>query len=195
MLASGILPKILAGLLFARGRRTVTSWLRAAGIRKGYDEYYYFLSSLGRKSKEVGGALLQRIVKQLPLGDRLVVWHRRFAHQALRSQRPRSRHPPQSNSGTRPIRSLLWSRLGDDRLALAASALGHDCPAVAGAALCFRQKNIPLLRGLHDWQFHTKLEQAVELMKWVVYRLAILEQIAVGRGGWGLRQAAFSPNR
>ena len=65
-------PKILAGLLFARGRRTVTSWLRAAGIRKGYDEYYYFLGSLGRKSKEVGGALLQRIVKQLPLGDRLL---------------------------------------------------------------------------------------------------------------------------
>jgi hypothetical protein len=37
-----------SGLLFAQGRRTVASWLRAAAVGKDYKNYYYFLGSLGR---------------------------------------------------------------------------------------------------------------------------------------------------
>ena len=33
------LPLLLAGVLFARGRRTVTSWFRAAGISDDYRQY------------------------------------------------------------------------------------------------------------------------------------------------------------
>lgn len=39
---------IFTGLLFARGRRTVSSWLRGAGLQDDYKNYYYFLGSLGR---------------------------------------------------------------------------------------------------------------------------------------------------
>ena len=38
------LPVLLVGILFANGRRTVTSWLRAAGISDDFDDYYYFLA-------------------------------------------------------------------------------------------------------------------------------------------------------
>jgi len=34
-----LLP-LLTGLLFAQGRRTVASWLRAAGIGKGFPRWY-----------------------------------------------------------------------------------------------------------------------------------------------------------
>ena len=44
-----LLP-LLVGLLFAQGRRTVSRWLRASGIGKGFQRYYYFLGSLGRKT-------------------------------------------------------------------------------------------------------------------------------------------------
>ena len=35
-------------LLFASGRRTVSSWLRAGGLSKDYRDYYYFLACVGR---------------------------------------------------------------------------------------------------------------------------------------------------
>lgn len=44
------LSLILMGMLFARGRRTVTAWLLAAGIADDFADYYYFLQPLGRKS-------------------------------------------------------------------------------------------------------------------------------------------------
>ena len=47
------LPVIIVGILFARGRRTVTSWLRAAGIGQDFSTYYYFLQAVGRKTKSL----------------------------------------------------------------------------------------------------------------------------------------------
>jgi hypothetical protein len=41
---------VLSGLLLPRGRRTVSSWLRAAHLQADYIDYYYFNSSMGRKS-------------------------------------------------------------------------------------------------------------------------------------------------
>ena len=35
------LPVLLVGILFAQGRRTVTSWLRAAGVSDDFRGYYY----------------------------------------------------------------------------------------------------------------------------------------------------------
>ena len=33
------LPVLLSGMLFAIGRRTVTTWLRAAGVSDDYEDY------------------------------------------------------------------------------------------------------------------------------------------------------------
>ena len=35
------LVPLLTGLLFATGRRTVSSWLRAGDLSKDYQDYYY----------------------------------------------------------------------------------------------------------------------------------------------------------
>ncbi len=40
------LPVLLVGILFASGRRTVTTWLRAAGVSDDYQDYYYFLAAV-----------------------------------------------------------------------------------------------------------------------------------------------------
>ena len=40
------LPIVMLGMLLAGGRRTVTSWLRAAGITRGFAEYYYFIAGV-----------------------------------------------------------------------------------------------------------------------------------------------------
>src|SRR5215211_4196484 len=44
------LPLLLCGLLFARGRRTVTSWFRAAGIAEDYRSGYPTLCAVGRQA-------------------------------------------------------------------------------------------------------------------------------------------------
>ncbi len=66
------LPEIFLGLLFARGRRTVSSWLRAIGVGAGFEEYYYFLGSLGRKCELLAGCLLRLVQNHLPLPARLL---------------------------------------------------------------------------------------------------------------------------
>ena len=66
------LPVLLVGILFAHGRRTVTTWLRAAGVSDDFQDYYYFLAALGRKTKSVATQLLVLVLRTLPLPDRLL---------------------------------------------------------------------------------------------------------------------------
>lgn len=47
------LPVLLVGILFAQGRRRVTTWLRAAGVSDEFQDDYYFLAALGRKTQSV----------------------------------------------------------------------------------------------------------------------------------------------
>lgn len=67
------LPTILLGVLFARGRRTVTSWLRAGGVGGDFADYYYFLGSLGRRTASVAMTLLVLAVKVIAPGERLLL--------------------------------------------------------------------------------------------------------------------------
>ena len=67
------LPVLLVGILFANGRRTVTSWLRAAGISDDFDDYYYFLSVIGRKTKSIATQLVTLVLRTLSLPERLLL--------------------------------------------------------------------------------------------------------------------------
>jgi hypothetical protein len=67
------LPVLLVGILFAGGRRTVTTWLRAAGVSGDFDYYYYFLAALGRKTKSIATQLVTCIVENLPLPERVLL--------------------------------------------------------------------------------------------------------------------------
>ena len=55
------LPVLLLGILFAGGRRTVTTWLRAAGVSDDWDRFYDLLISLGLEKFPFGrGAFLRQ---------------------------------------------------------------------------------------------------------------------------------------
>jgi hypothetical protein len=47
------LPLLLAGILFAKGRRTVTSWLRAAGISTEFRQAYTAVCASGRQAESM----------------------------------------------------------------------------------------------------------------------------------------------
>jgi len=55
----------MLGVVMAKGRRTVTSWLRAAGLRKGWQDYYYFLAAVGKACECMAMLLLRLLVRQL----------------------------------------------------------------------------------------------------------------------------------
>jgi len=67
-----LLP-LLAGLLFANGRRTVSSWLRAGGLSNDYQDYYYFLSALGRKVEWLAAGLLRIAVEVIAPNGRILL--------------------------------------------------------------------------------------------------------------------------
>ena len=67
------LPVLLLGILFASGRRTVTTWLRAAGVSDDFQDYYYFLAAVGRKTNSIATQLVLLILRTLPLPERLLL--------------------------------------------------------------------------------------------------------------------------
>ncbi len=67
------MPIMLAGLLLARGRRTVTSWLRAQGILYDFEDYYYLLADLGLKIEPLATMVLRLLLIHLPIGERITL--------------------------------------------------------------------------------------------------------------------------
>ncbi len=67
------LPVLWVGILFAQGRRTVTTWLRAAGVSDDFQDYDYFLAAVGRKTNAVATQLLALVLRTLPLPDRATI--------------------------------------------------------------------------------------------------------------------------
>src|SRR5437588_12735353 len=59
------LPVLLVGALFARGRRTVTSWFRAAGITDDFRPAYSALWAAGRRAEALAYRLLGRVLRPL----------------------------------------------------------------------------------------------------------------------------------
>src|SRR5262245_20026677 len=55
------LSALLAGLLFAQGRRTVTRWLRATGLGDDFRACYGLVYRLGRRAERLARALFVRV--------------------------------------------------------------------------------------------------------------------------------------
>ena len=64
---------LVAGIVFANGRRTIASWLRAAGVGKTYEAFYYFIGALARKSEVVATLLFEIIMKRTLADDHRVL--------------------------------------------------------------------------------------------------------------------------
>ena len=161
-----LLP-LISGMLFAQGRRTVASWLRAGGLGHDFRRYYYFLGSLGRKVKWVAALLLRRALSVIQPGECLLL--------AL-DDTPTKRYGPlvegagiHHNPTPGPadqqfLYGHIWVTL--------AWVVRHPRWGTIGlplrALLYVRRKQIALLHALYGVAFQTKLEMAGELVDWAV---------------------------
>ncbi|MFH1107660.1 MAG: transposase [Planctomycetota bacterium] len=160
------LPVLLVGMLFAQGRRTVTSWIRAAGVSDDFQDYYYFLAPLGRKTKSVATQLFALVLRRLPLPERLL---------AVIDDSPTKRYGPKvegadihHNPTPGPadqayLYGHVWVTLS---LALRHPLFGPLALPLR-AMLYVRQKTIPSIPKQRGWTFRTKLLLAAVLVEWL----------------------------
>jgi hypothetical protein len=160
------LPVLLVGILFAHGRRTVTTWLRAAGVSDDFQDYFYFLAALGCKTKSVATQLLVLLLRTLPLPDRIL---------AVIDDTPTKRYGPKVEGADihrnptpgpadqKYLYGHIWVTLS---LAVRHPRFGPLALPLR-AMLYVRRKTMATIPKWRGWTFATKLVLAARLVEWI----------------------------
>jgi hypothetical protein len=163
--AQRFLP-LLVGCLFARGRRTVASWLRAAGVGDDFRLYYYLVGALGRKTELLAAVLLRLLLRRLRPQD-----HWLFALDDSPTKRYGPcvegagihHNPTPGPTDQKFLYGHVWVTL--------AWVLEHPWWGPIGlpllAYLYIRQADLGKLPPPTQWTFQTKLQLAADLIAWL----------------------------
>ena len=162
------LPVLLTGMLFASGRRTVTTWLRAAGVADDYQDYYYLLAAVGRKSESIATQLVLLVLRTLPLPERLllVIDDSPTKRYGPKVEGADIHHNPTPGPADQPfLYGHVWVTIS---LALRHPEWGPL--ALPLRALPYvRQQTIASIPKCRRWgRFATKLVLAARLVEWIV---------------------------
>jgi DDE superfamily endonuclease len=160
------LPLLLTGILFASGRRTVTSWFRPVGITTDFRRAYHVVYAVGRQADHLALATLSAVRPCLACPRRL-----RFAI----DDTPTARYgpcvegagvhhnPTPGPGGEKFVYGHIWVMLAG----LAKHPTWGTIALPLQADLYVRRKNIPGLPPHYHWPFRTKLELAVAQLRWL----------------------------
>ena len=157
---------LFVGAVLARGRRTVTSWIRGAGLAGEYRPCYTTVAAAGTRTDLLAAHLAHDVVRPLVArADRLTF--------AL-DDTPTERHgrqvqgagvhhnPTPGPAGSAFVYGHVWVVLG--RPARHAAWGVVALPLLA--RMYVREKNLAGIAPANRPAFRTKLELAVELMRW-----------------------------
>jgi len=161
----GRFPQLLIGVLFARGRRTVTAWFRAAGIADDFRQAYRTVHAAGRHADFLATQLL-RVIRPLEPSPRLRVglddtptprWGPCIQGAGLHH------NPTPGPAGEKYVYGHNWVTL--------AALLQHPDEGARAlplrSALYVRAKDVTPELVAQGWQFRTKLELAAEQLQWL----------------------------
>jgi hypothetical protein len=178
---------LLVGAVLARGRRTVTSWIRAAGLSGEFRPCYTTVSAAGKRADSIAARLTHEVVKPLVAGaDRLT-----FALDDTPTERYGRyvqgagvhHNPTPGPAGSRFVYGHVWVVLG----LLARHPTWGVVALPLLARLYVREKSLPGIHPKHRPAFRTKLELAVELVRWAVTWVGFL-----GRPVWVVVDGAYA---
>ena len=161
------LPVLLLGMLFANGRRTVTTWLRAAGISDDFAGYYYFLASVGRKTKSIATQLVALVLQTLPLPKRLLLV---IDDSPTKRYGPKvegadiHRNPTPGPADQTYLYGHVWVTIS---LAVRHPKWGAMALPLQ-AMLYVRKKTMGTIPKWRRWRFATKLQLGARLVEWIV---------------------------
>jgi hypothetical protein len=160
------LAVIAAGIIFAKGRRTVTSWFRCAGITRRYKAFYYFIGSIGRKTETVATVLFEFMAKLIYKNQSRILMG------IDDTPTPRygpmvegagvHRNPTVGPDGAEFVYGHVWVTLS--------ALLRHKHWGTIGlpllAKMYVRAKDIANVPKHYHIPFKTKLQQAAKLVQW-----------------------------
>jgi hypothetical protein len=157
---------LFLGALLARGRRTVTSWIRAAGLSAEFRPCYTTVAAAGRRADSVAARLACEVVKPLVAGlNRLVLAldDTPTARYGPHVQGAGVHHNPTPGpAGGAFVYGHVWVVLG----LLVAHPLWGTIALPLLARLYVRKADLGAIDKKHRPVFRTKLELAVELVRW-----------------------------
>ena len=183
------LSLLLLGALLAKGRRTVTSWLRAAGITTAFRRAYNALFAAGRRSCSISARLLISVLEplmRLVPGDRLL-----FGIDDTPGKRYGPciqgagvhHNPTPGPAGEKYFYGHVWVTLAW----LAHHPLFGVLALPLQALLYVRARDVPQLNKDYPRTFKTKLELAVELVEWLLRWLC-----QAGKAVWLVVDGAYA---
>jgi DDE superfamily endonuclease len=159
------LPVLLLGILFASGRRTVTSWFRPAGITDDFRPHYALVCAVGQQFDHLAISMLLT-VKPLLSPKRLLLGI---------DDTPTPRYGPEVEGAGihhNPSPGPAGEKYvyGHNWVVLAALGQHQHCGTLAlplQAQLYIRQTDLAKLAPDRRRPFHTKLELAAQQLQWV----------------------------
>lgn len=177
---------LIMGIVFARGRRTVTTWLRAVGIHDDFADYYYFLQPLGRKAKHLAQRLWAVLLLRLASGDRVLL---------AVDDTPTKRYGPKvqgagihHNPTPGPTdQKFLYGHIWVTISWVVRHPLWHTIGLPLLGLLYVRAKDIAKIPSKYAWAFRTKLELASEEL----LKFADLAE-ALGKTVWAVVDGAYA---
>jgi DDE family transposase len=169
--------RLFVGALFAKGRRTVTSWFRPVGINTDFRHAYAALWAAGRRVDALGYRLLCAVLK--PLMRRAGDGPLRFAIDDTPTARDGPcvqgagihHNPTPGPAGEKFVYGHVWVTLAW----LARHAAWDTLALPLRALLYVRAKDVPKLAKHYPWTFRSKLQLAAELVHWLTVWLAGLD--------------------
>ncbi len=177
---------VIMGIVFASGRRTVTTWLRAVGVTDDFSDYYYFLQPLGRKAKELAQRLLGLLLVRLSDGDRVL-----FAVDDSPTKRygPKvegagiHHNPTPGPAGQKFVYGHIWVTFS----LVLRHPLWHTIGLPLLGLLYVRAKDIVKIPAKYHWEFQTKLKLAADQL----LKFAELAK-AAGKTVWAVADGAYA---
>ena len=178
---------LFLGAILARGRRTVTTWIRAARLSDQFRGCYTAVAAAGKRADRIAARLALAVVEPLVSGlDRLTL--------AL-DDTPTPRYGPHvqgagvhHNPSPGPAGAPFL--YGHVFVVLGLLATHPSWGAIALpllARLYVRRKDLPGIDPRHRPEFRTKLELAVELLRWAKLWLGLL-----GKPLWVVADGAYA---
>lgn len=182
------LPLLMMGLLLAGGRRVVASWIRTAGLADDYQDYYFFLQSVGQRWRELGRRVLLLVLKRA-IGKQqrvlLAIDDTPTKRYGPKVEGAGVHHDPTPGPTGHPFcYGHIWVTL--------AVIVRHPCWGTIGLPiwswLYVRAQDVANLQRRHPgWTFQTKLQLAADLV------LSAVETLQnAGKQVWAVADGAYT---
>ena len=181
------LALLFLGAVLARGRRTVTSWIRAAGLSTQFRSCYTAVAAVGKKADKVATQLLVAVIKPfVNQSERLTL--------AL-DDTPTPRYGPHVQGAGIHHNPTLGPAGSPHVYGHVCVVLGllitHPAWGVVAlpllARLYVRKKDLPGIDPKHRPEFRIKFDMGVELLRWAS---TLLESL--GKPIWVVADGAYA---